>query len=347
MLTRRLASSATVVATSFAARWSIATSSSEQNPNGLPDPEWYAQQNAHILLHLSLVEEARQRWWHEVTRRLRDKNAGEDVDEQCAKTGESLLHVAALAGRRKLVEELLEMHGAAGTLRDRRGRTPLLCCAEHGSEVVAETLVTKGHADVNECDSSGANAMAIAARLGHVRLVRWLLTRKELREPLQRDVYGTHALHKAVSFGQIACVEALLADTRVKAKIDLPVGSIDHSVPSSYDAKSGGETALHLACGHTYWFHHKCHTRIAKLLVNAGADPNLRTGAEARTAVHCAAAAGNVGVLRMLLSSGRVADATWTARDGKGSTAQDLANGNREVLAVLAEARTGRRASPT
>ena len=215
LLTRRLASSAASIAAA-SAHCSLASSCEQRpnhNPAGLPDPEWYEQQNAHILLRLSLVEEARQRWWHEVTRRLRDKNAGEDVDEQCPKSGETLLHIAAAAGKRKLVEELLETHGATCTLRDRRGRTPLLCSAEHGSEVVAATLVSNGHADVNEADSSGASAMAIAARLGHVRLVRWLLTRKELREPLQRDIYGTHALHKAVSFGQVACVEALLADS--------------------------------------------------------------------------------------------------------------------------------------
>ena len=68
------------------------------------DAEWYREQDEHIRLQLPLVEEARQGWWHEVTRRIREN--GESADAS-ADDGTTLLHVAALAGRRKLVEELL------------------------------------------------------------------------------------------------------------------------------------------------------------------------------------------------------------------------------------------------
>lgn len=313
------------------------------NQKGLPDPEWYEEQNDHIALHLPLVEEARQGWWHEVTRRLRDKNLGEDVNAKCPRSGETLLHLAARAGRRRLCEELLCDHGAGGQARDCRGRTPLLSCAEHGSEVVAATLVAKGGADVNEEDASGASALSIAARLGHVRLVRWLLARgAELREPLQADLYGAHALHKAVSFGHVGCVEALLSDSRVRAAVDKPVGPVHHSVPSHFEAKSGGETALQLAASHTYHFHHTAHTRIAKSLLAAGADPNVPSqGGHRRTAVHCAAAAGNAGVLRELIASRRVLQSTLEARDATGRTPRELAKGDPAVLELL-----GRASSP-
>jgi ankyrin repeat protein len=309
------------------------------NPKGLPDPEWYEEQNAHIALNLSLVEEAKQGWWHEVTRRLRDKNLGEDVNAKCPRNGESLLHLAARAGRRRLCEELLCVHGAENQARDSRGRTPLLSCAEHGSEVVAATLVAHG-ADVNAQDASGATALSIAARLGHVRLVRWLLARRsDLREPLQADLYGAHALHKAVSFGHVGCVEALLSDGRVRAAVDKPVGPVHHSVPSSFEAKSGRETALQLAASHTYHFHHTSHTRIARSLLAAGADPNVRSqGGHGRTAVHCAAAAGNAGVLRELIASKRVLPSTWEARDAHGRTARELANGDVAILELLGKA---------
>lgn len=312
------------------------------NPNGLPDPEWYEEQHAHILLNLPLYEEARQGWWHEVTRRLRDKNLGEDANSKCPRSGESLLHFAARAGRRRLCEELMDQHGADCNARDARLRTPLLSCAEHGSEVVAATLIDCGGADVNDTDVSGACALSIAARLGHVRLVRFLLSRKELRDPLQPDLYGAHALHKAVSFGHVACVDALLSDHRVRAHVDKPVGRIDHTVPSHFEAQSGGETALQLAASHTYTFFHTSHTRIARRLLEAGADPNLRTGARGRTAVHCAAAARNAGVLRELIASRRVLESTWEATDGDGCTARELAKGDISVLELLARRDPGK-----
>ena len=42
-----------------------------------------------------------------------------------------------------------------------------------------------------------------------MRLLRWLCSREEL-QPCAVDRYGVSALHKAVSFGSVACVEALL-----------------------------------------------------------------------------------------------------------------------------------------
>ena len=133
--------------------------------------------------------------------------------------------------------------------------------------------------DVNEQDSSGASALALACRLGHLRLLRWLLGYQGLRLNDQ-DKYGVSALHKAVSFGQTACVEELLRDRRIC--VDQPCGM--PSVPESFHAESGGETPLHLAASHTYTYHHTQHGRIARLLLAAGADPNRKT-LRGRTAV--------------------------------------------------------------
>jgi ankyrin repeat protein len=305
----------------------------------LTDADWYEKQHAHISLHLPLVEEGRQGWWHEVTRRIRE--CGESVNS-CAADGTTLLHHAAIAGRRRLVEELLEL--GATPSRDMRGRTPMLCAAECGRESVLQTLAEHDAAfDVNEQDATGASALSIAARLGHIRLVRCLCSRRELT-PTATDHYGVSALHKAVSFGQTACVEALLADPRVIASIDQPVGQ--PTVPDSYRAQTGGESALILAAAHTYTFHHTNHIQIARLLLAANADPNV-TAANGRTAVHCACAAGNLKVLQELIASGRVRPTTWLLCDADGKTPLDHALGNAAIRKlVLPKVRSARERCP-
>jgi ankyrin repeat protein len=331
------------------------------NPNGLNDADWYQEQAEHIALNLPLVEEAKQGWWHEVTRRLRQN--GEDANARDPSDGVTLLHLASACGRRRLVEELLTL-GAVHDARDVRGRTPLHYAAEVGNESVAATLAASAAEsfDVNtqgtmprpneqqrrkgsrtnvrqsrpplvlvrSADDSGATALSVSARLGHVRLVRWLCARKDLA-PCAVDKYGVTALAKAVSFGHAPCVDALLSDGRVRANIDQPVGT--PTVPASYQALSGGETALHLAAGHTYHFHHTQHTRIARALLDAGADP-LATTATGRNACHCAAAAGNVAVLRELATR-LPRSAAWSARDSDGRTPRDLAKGNDAALAAM------------
>ena len=130
-------------------------------------------------------------------------------------------------------------------------------------------------------------------------------------------------------------VEALLADRRVV--VDLAVGTPD--VPDAYQAKTGQETALHLAAGHSYHFNHTKHTKIARLLLDAGADPNARCGS-GLSAAHRAARAGNLGVLQLLLACGHV---RWDARDADGRTPRNLAaqHAQREAVALLDEGLRG------
>ncbi|KAL1522058.1 hypothetical protein AB1Y20_021702 [Prymnesium parvum] len=292
------------------------------NSSQARDARWYREQAEHVALGLSLVDEARAGWWHEVTRRYRQ---GEAVDLADA-GGVTVLHLAAKAGRRRIVEELLS-RGAAYTA-DGHGRTPLLAAAASGQTSVATTLLEAKVADVNEADATGATALLLAAQAGHAQMARALLARPEL-DPNKADSYGVAPLHKATSFGHVAVVEALLEDARVQ--VDLDVGT--PSVPDSYHALSGHETALHLAAGHTYHFNHTKHTRIAKSLLSAGADPNKRCG-NGLSAAHRAARANNVGVLHELIACGRV---DWDAKDSEGHTARDIATqqGHSEAATLL------------
>lgn len=200
------------------------------------DAEWYAQQNEHRLLGLSLVQEAKVGWWHEVVRRYR---LGEGVDGADS-DGQTLLHFACKAGKRRIVEDLLAL--GATPAPDRLGRTPLHSAAVAGHVSVAATLLDAGASDINEGDSSGATALHLAAQNGHSSFVRALIARQDLR-PNQPDEYGVAALHKAVSFGHVNVVEALLADRRVDR--DVAVGT--PTAPDGHEALSGHETALQWA----------------------------------------------------------------------------------------------------
>ena len=71
------------------------------------------------------------------------------------------------------------------------------------------------------------------------------------------------------------------------------------------------------------------------MLLEAGADPNKRCGS-GFTAAHRAARAGNLGVLRELLTCGRV---QWDLCDWEGRTPRALAvqHGQREAVALIQE----------
>jgi hypothetical protein len=86
----------------------------------LSDAEWYKQQAEHIALKLSIIEEAKAGWWHEVTRRYR---AGEPINETDSR-GTTLLHLAALSNKRRKVSH-----------PSRAGSTPTRALCDAGSSL--------------------------------------------------------------------------------------------------------------------------------------------------------------------------------------------------------------------
>ena len=177
-----------------------------------------------------------------------------------------MLHHAAMAGKRLIVEEPVA-HGAESK-PDRLGRT---AAAQRGAR---RPRVGRDDADRRSRRRRGQRAgrerldgLHHAAQYGHLQVTRALLDEPTL-EPSRRDAYGVTPLHKAVSFGHAAVVAALVADRRVE--VDWPIGT--PTVPAAYAAQTGRETALHLAASHTYHFNHTRHTRIARLLLDGGAD---------------------------------------------------------------------------
>jgi hypothetical protein len=200
---RRLASGAALAA--FAHRMSSGPAAQSEHS----DARFFREQHEHRALGLSLAEEAKGGWWHEVTRRSRDGEAINAADAH----GATALHYAARAGKRRLVEELIAL--GARCSADEAGRGPLGWAAAAGHASVVSTLLGMGAADVNEADRHGATALHLAAQQGHLALARALLSRRELL-PCAADRFGVAPLHKAVSFGHVSLVVALLGDKRVQ-----------------------------------------------------------------------------------------------------------------------------------
>lgn len=88
------------------------------------------------------------------------------------RNGETVLTLAALAGRTSIVRALVE-HGADLNAPNRRGHTALMIAAVDGNEPLVNYLLKKG-ADVRRKDAAGQTARQAAERHGHTEVARML-----------------------------------------------------------------------------------------------------------------------------------------------------------------------------
>ena len=153
-----------------------------------------------------------------------------------------------VAGVRRALAE-----GARVDVRDARGRPALLVATYRNDVAIARALIDAG-ADVNAKDSIDDSAFLYAGAEGKVEILKLTLAHGADLRSLNR--YGGTALIPAAHHGYIENVRILLG-----TKID-----IDHVNNLGWTALL---EAVILGDGGT------THTEIVRLLVEAGANPNL------------------------------------------------------------------------
>ncbi|KAG9495586.1 hypothetical protein J7337_013836 [Fusarium musae] len=183
-------------------------------------------------------------------------DAGRSVDARDLQNGRTLLIWATLGGHVGAVDLLLH-RSANPHSQDLRNRTALLHAVANGYETIAERLITAG-AKIDATDDAGYTALMLATISGSSNLVDRLLAlganvdTKEWRHEKNPLLYATeHGFEK--------CVELLL---NAGAEVDF----VDKS----------GRTSLSWAAGNG-------HANIVNLLLQKGANPNMKDNDLERT----------------------------------------------------------------
>ncbi len=179
-----------------------------------------------------------------------------------------------------VLRELLRRKANANH-RDRFGRTPLWLAIQRRNLPAMQALVQAG-ASLNNLDRSGNNALMVALMFGNEPAALYFLKRVD---PNARNASGQTALHLAASRGMVSAVRALI---QAGAKVNLP--------------DRNGSYPVHFAVHHP---------EVLKVLLEAGADPNVsRNG---WTPLVSACQSLNAESVKLLLEAG--AKAEWPVQN--------------------------------
>jgi ankyrin repeat protein/L-ascorbate metabolism protein UlaG (beta-lactamase superfamily) len=254
--------------------------------------------------------------------------------------GDTVLHLAAGAGRRDVVDFLLAQ-GADPLAKNNDGQNPLLYAAYAGSKDIVAAFVALG-ADFKYQDVRGASPLHFAAREGRSEVVAYLLEKgapfdvrnQRGQTPLDlailrghgdviiaffragaldpKSAAGSRALHPLAQAGLEESVNFLLA-----AGADLGVRAAD------------GKTMLHSAAAGGL-------VRVVEKCLAKGLDIQAKDNA-GRTPLIDAARNGRAAIVGLLLKNG----ADPNARGGGGRSALHIAQDRGEAPIVAALKRAG------
>lgn len=162
--------------------------------------------------------------------------------------GKTALMIAAKAGNRDLVEQLLEK-GADANAENINGGTAVMFAAISGSSAIIREILEHG-ADINARGSNGWSALMVSAAKGHESATQTILGAGA--DINTTDIYLWTPLMRAAHENQISVIKILL----------------EHELIDIHRQDDNGATALHHAAAGG-------HVAIAELLLSAGMNPVL------------------------------------------------------------------------
>ncbi|WP_262922875.1 ankyrin repeat domain-containing protein [Hymenobacter cellulosilyticus] len=203
--------------------------------------------------------------------------AGASVHAIEPRMGATALHKAVQAGNPDVVALLLD-HGAfVDQQTPILGNTPLMDAVLHKQQAVVERLLQRG-ARMTIVSHWGQTALDMARADGLAGIIRCL----EAQQQANADAVARLKLVAAVKAGDSREVERLLAaNYPVDEQVPM-IGSVDDNyTPLGIAAREG-------------------HVDIARLLLNAGADPRRLIGLMGGMALHDATYFGHATIVRLL-----------------------------------------------
>lgn len=142
-----------------------------------------------------------------------------------------VLHWAALMGKERLVEFLLQQDQGSIDVEDDSGATPLILATLKGASPICAQLISKG-ANVNHQNKNGHNATKYAGSKNHKDILKLLL--EHGGDANARDHIGETSIHRVASMENAECLRLILEHSLTPVQINVQ--------------NKEGNTALHLAC---------------------------------------------------------------------------------------------------
>lgn len=194
----------------------------------------------------------------------------------------------------------------------------LIEASEKGDLNTVKQLISKGFDLNSQNKDTGVTPLMQASLFGHVDVVGYLLNHGA--DPNKKDAYGNNALDNAI-YNESSLNKDVLAITKIVASLISAGVNVSHVVEGEHSAS----TPLIEATNNGY-------SDIVKMLIKAGADPNL-SGNDGKTPLMYAALRGHEDIINALISSG--ADPNKLSSEGKTALVFAIEGGHQTVVPLL------------